>query len=219
MHIYLFILRPILTHKHRTAITSTSRYVHVCPTCGTIEKSGKASCCGRGGSWFRNCGSTGNRKLRHTWSEGLIACQTRANLKVAKPLQPNSVQQRKSSYDIGIDNSKAVITAAEIFTFSSASTSTPVPTTNASTKYHSGTTNSNIVTSLVITSCNDSIVTSAHNSSSRVFMRTQADVNNLTTVTTTDSVTTATITIISTSMITHPVKQATASTYWVVPGI
>ena len=48
-----------------------------CPKCGIIEKSGKISCCGRGGSWFRNCGSAGNTKLHHTWYEGIQACKTR----------------------------------------------------------------------------------------------------------------------------------------------
>merc|ERR1712203_897227 len=57
----------------RTTTTITS----VCPKCGTIAKSGKSSCCGRGGSWFKNCGSAGNTKLEHTWHEGMHACTAR----------------------------------------------------------------------------------------------------------------------------------------------
>merc|ERR1719201_3088543 len=50
---------------------ATTTIGSVCPTCGTIGKSGKSSCCGRGGSWFRNCGSVENAKLVHTWYEGI----------------------------------------------------------------------------------------------------------------------------------------------------
>merc|ERR1719305_1436371 len=57
--------------KHTTTIT-----VPVCPRCGTIVKSDKISCCGRGGSWFKNCGGIGNIKLHHTWYEGIQACKT-----------------------------------------------------------------------------------------------------------------------------------------------
>merc|ERR1712032_1389933 len=48
----------------------------VCRKCVTIKKSGKMSCCGRGGSWFKKCGSAaaGNRQIEHTWYEGIRAC-------------------------------------------------------------------------------------------------------------------------------------------------
>ena len=59
----------------RTTISS------VCPKCGMIAKSGKISCCGRGGSWFRHCGSSGNAKLDHTWYEGIQACKSRSQSK------------------------------------------------------------------------------------------------------------------------------------------
>jgi len=49
----------------------------VCPKCGTVGKSRRSSCCGRGGSWFRDCGSAGNKKRGHTWSAGIRACKTR----------------------------------------------------------------------------------------------------------------------------------------------
>ena len=50
----------------------------VCRKCGTIGKSNKVSCCARGGSWFKDCGSAANVKLRHTWHEGIQACTIRA---------------------------------------------------------------------------------------------------------------------------------------------
>ena len=46
-----------------------------CPKCGTTNKSGKVSCCARGGSWFKNCGDEGNTKFDHTWAEGVQACK------------------------------------------------------------------------------------------------------------------------------------------------
>ena len=39
------------------------------------KKSGKLSCCGRGGSWFGDCGSAGDVNAGHTWYEGIRACQ------------------------------------------------------------------------------------------------------------------------------------------------
>ena len=114
-----------------TTTTTTRR--PACPKCGTIGKSGKASCCGRGGSWFRNCGSAGNAKLRHTWSEGILACTTRAQWNRVRPRQPNGAQQLNSSYHIGMRISKAVITVAKIFEFTSANTSTRIPTAKAAT--------------------------------------------------------------------------------------
>ena len=46
-----------------------------CDECGTIKKSGKRSCCARGGAWFKNCGDVGGTKFDHTWVEGIQACQ------------------------------------------------------------------------------------------------------------------------------------------------
>ena len=47
----------------------------VCLKCGAIAKSGKVSCCGRGGSWFGNCGSALHAKLDHSWYEGIRSCK------------------------------------------------------------------------------------------------------------------------------------------------
>ena len=48
-----------------------------CFKCGIIQRSGKASCCGHGGSWFENCGSAGKTNLDHTWKEGIQVCKAR----------------------------------------------------------------------------------------------------------------------------------------------
>ena len=46
----------------------------ICPKCGT-NKSGKLSCCARGGAWFQKCGDPGDSKFGHTWNEGIKACR------------------------------------------------------------------------------------------------------------------------------------------------
>ena len=49
----------------------------VCPKCGSAKKSGKRSCCARGGAWFNNCGDTHDMQFSHTWIEGIQACKGR----------------------------------------------------------------------------------------------------------------------------------------------
>ena len=46
----------------------------LCPKCGTAT-SGQSSCCGRGGSWFKKCGDSGDDNFAHTWFEGTTACK------------------------------------------------------------------------------------------------------------------------------------------------
>ena len=46
-----------------------------CPKCASTKKSGRHSCCARGGAWFKNCGYAGETKFGHTWAEGIQACQ------------------------------------------------------------------------------------------------------------------------------------------------
>ena len=48
---------------------------HGCPACGIMKKSGKHSCCARGGAWFKNCGDTDDSKFDYTWTQGIKACQ------------------------------------------------------------------------------------------------------------------------------------------------
>ena len=45
-----------------------------CSKCGP-DKSGKLSCCSRGGDWFKQCGKPGDKKYAHTWTEGVNACK------------------------------------------------------------------------------------------------------------------------------------------------
>ena len=57
---------------------------HLCIKCSTIKKSGKLSCCARGGAWFKNCGETGDTKFDHTWVEGIQACNSVASSVLVK---------------------------------------------------------------------------------------------------------------------------------------
>ena len=47
-----------------------------CSKCGTVKKSGKHSCCARGGAWFKKCGDVGDKNVDHTWAEGVQACKS-----------------------------------------------------------------------------------------------------------------------------------------------
>lgn len=40
-----------------------------------IKKSGKRSCCVRGGAWFNKCGDAGDTQFDHTWTDGINACR------------------------------------------------------------------------------------------------------------------------------------------------
>ena len=48
-----------------------------CLTCGIVTKSGKLSCCARGGSWFGKCGAPSEKKRQYAWHEGIEACKAR----------------------------------------------------------------------------------------------------------------------------------------------
>ena len=130
----------------KTPTGATAIAVSVCPRCGPINKSGKNSCCGRGGSWFGNCGSAGNANLRHTWHEGIRACKSRT-------LSKTGIAPQKgidSSHGADIINYKSVIAAYETLAFTPANTSTPISESTTS------------IVMLTYTSDNVSITTSAH---------------------------------------------------------
>ena len=46
-----------------------------CLKCSIFKKSGKHSCCARGGAWFKNCGDADDIQFDHTWAEGTKACK------------------------------------------------------------------------------------------------------------------------------------------------
>ena len=106
---------------------TTAIAVSVCFRCGTIAKSGKDSCCGRGGSWFQNCGGDGETKLRHTWYEGIQACKTRSQSKIVGQ-QLNSAHQKVMDFSQRSDmtNYKTVIVDIKKNAFTSLNISTPM---------------------------------------------------------------------------------------------
>ena len=91
----------------------------VCPKCGTIAISGKTSCCGQGGSWFKNCGSAGNTNVHHTWYEGIQACKARAQDKAAIDQNAHAAQRKG-------DNSADASPMANIITSTPSNMSTAV---------------------------------------------------------------------------------------------
>ena len=91
----------------------------MCPKCA-INKAGKRSCCARGGTWFKNCGDTGDTTVDYTWAEGIQACRSalqavvsslKAPLEEVHPLDNNkprnNTQQQTDNYrSIGISNAE-----------------------------------------------------------------------------------------------------------------
>ena len=94
----------------------------VCSKCGAMKKSGKSSCCGRGGSWFKTCGSAGNSNFDHTWYEGIQACKGRAQSNRAIGQQLNAAQQ---------NNTNTTDDAGMINTFASTQTKISTPMSSA----------------------------------------------------------------------------------------
>merc|ERR1712032_1487994 len=105
------------------AVTVKTIMRPVCRKCGSIAKSGQSSCCGRGGSWFRNCGRSGNAKLRHTWYEGIQACKTRSQSKAVFGRQTNATRQLKPSNGAAMANFAVIMSAINMSTATSHSTS------------------------------------------------------------------------------------------------
>ena len=105
----------------------------VCLKCGIIQKSGKASCCGHGGSWFKSCGGAGNTNLDRTWYEGIKACKAQPQ-SVAQ--QVNAAQQKGNypSNDVDIVNSKSVSTSTPTSVTTVVIESTNAPAITSTTK-------------------------------------------------------------------------------------
>ena len=127
---------------HANAAIAIATKSPVCPTCGTIHKSGKTSCCGHGGSWFGQCGSADGRNREHAWHEGIWACKARQFLTAVdqRAHAPQTKGNCSSDDDsMGVD-SKAIAVAAHLFDFKSTDSVTAIPiatqiapTANAST--------------------------------------------------------------------------------------
>ena len=75
-------VRPRTMPPPLTMVTSTTVSL-ACSKCGTTKKSGRSSCCARGGAWFKNCGDAGDTKFDHSWTEGIQACKGFATAKLS----------------------------------------------------------------------------------------------------------------------------------------
>lgn len=113
-----------------TPAATTTPIGSTCSACGIIQKSGRSSCCGSGGSWFGNCGGGDRTKLEHTWSDGIRVCRAR-QVRTAVMGQQLQASRPTSGADFGDAstgvNSKTFISAA----LAETSTSTLMPTTVA----------------------------------------------------------------------------------------
>ena len=71
---------PLINHFLLTPAATATRIAPVCPKCAAIKKSRKLSCCAPGGAWFNNCGTNGDSRSEHTWTEGVRACKDAVGL-------------------------------------------------------------------------------------------------------------------------------------------
>ena len=71
------VIRTFVLHDatETTKTPVTTAVASGCPKCGSL-KSGKSSCCGRGGAWFGKCADEVNDKFDHTWVEGISECKS-----------------------------------------------------------------------------------------------------------------------------------------------
>jgi len=91
------------------------------------------SCCGRGGSWFKNCGRAGNTKFQHTWYEGIQACKSHSQFKTVIDNQLKDAQQQGmySSQGADMENYTSIIAVTDTFVFASVHASTPTSDTKS----------------------------------------------------------------------------------------
>ena len=165
---------------HTPPAVTTTIISSVCRKCGAIEKSGKTSCCGRGGSWFRNCGSAGNSNFGHTWYEGIQACKARSQSKSTIGQHVTAAQPKinDSSNDDDTANSKAVSTAVHTF-------DKPILMTDPatmSTSYNSDTAETRSVTAAANSITSALTPMPAPNSPSNMFMSTPIHTSDSTSI-------------------------------------
>ena len=109
----VFLLASLTILYMPTTVAQIPPTSPLCPECGTIQKSGKLSCCARGGSWFGNCGSGRTTQTGHSWYEGIQACTARQSQTVVGQ-QLHAPQPKGNASSGGVSmgmNSKAVMTA------------------------------------------------------------------------------------------------------------
>ena len=78
----------------QTIAVTTTPVSSICQECGIMHKSGKLSCCGRGGSWYGQCRRAGDENLGKTWYEGVRIC------KALQVQVPHGVVVGQQLYDV-----------------------------------------------------------------------------------------------------------------------
>ena len=78
-----------------------------CSKCGTL-KTGKRSCCARGGAWFENCGNVGDDDFEYTWYEGIQACKGATN-SIPGKAQSESVLYDTNTTQLPIPFDKSIV--------------------------------------------------------------------------------------------------------------
>lgn len=87
-----------------TASLTTPSNNSKCLKCGVMKKSGKRSCCTRGGAWYKSCGDVGDSSVDHTWFEGIQACKDFVSLTLTVQ-QRASMSSRYSMPNAGVTHS------------------------------------------------------------------------------------------------------------------
>merc|ERR1711959_126224 len=124
--------------KNPAAVTPASS--STCAVCGSVKKSRKKSCCGRGGSWYKNCGTSGNKKSKkfdHTWFEGIQACKSKWASKSAFAAASFAAMNAAEKYVFNFANNTAKpsheITTADKVTTTEVATTAAAPAKVATT--------------------------------------------------------------------------------------
>jgi len=109
-----------------------------CAVCGSVKKSRKKSCCGRGGSWYKNCGTSDNKKSKkfdHTWFEGIQVCKSTSAVKSAAKsfAQMNAAEKFVFKYANNTAKPSHEFTTAEKVTTTEAATTAAAPAEAATT--------------------------------------------------------------------------------------
>ena len=89
---------PLMTTKSLSIASSSSKQ---CPKCSEMKKSGKLSCCARGGAWFNKCGDADDTKFDHTWAQGIQACKGFASSISASSISAKSTLKVKF-HNVGV---------------------------------------------------------------------------------------------------------------------
>merc|ERR1711907_524176 len=120
----------------KPAAATTAASSSTCAVCGSVKKSRKKSCCGRGGSWYKNCGTSDNKKSKkfdHTWFEGIQVCKSA----VAKSFASMNAAEKflfkysnNTIYEQVTEAPAATTDAEAATTFAATVKKTPLPTTD-----------------------------------------------------------------------------------------